>query len=512
VTTNKKLPSKDKHPNEHLKHERAVRCWRLQDVADRLYALCVQDDPNCALIAPDTVGRWERGYNIPSAYYQQKLCMLFAKTGTELGFLSRPHDVAPPASQQEAAADGASKSSLLETLLKEKKELFAIVLIPRGNVSTIQLPRIQAEVTRGSPGQPEEDEEMNNIPSRRELLGVSADLGATALLLPHALTADEAERLSWLFADATALDATALASLEQLTQSYWPVVYSGVPKHGLLQGILGHLGSVEHFLHTAQPTAFEQRLSALVSQQAQMAGKIYFDMCDYPQTERYFQLGIETARYSANPTLYAVAVARTSFVYTFSQQYPEALVLLQVARRCAEQSPTLSCWIAAVEAVVHARLHALHPEPSTSSACLKALEEAEQRIEQSDEMPYGRRFTLGELLGLKGACFRHLRRSADAQAVLLEALTIIKTDTPESHAQALVDLGSVYAQQGEIEEACTRATQALMIISQTKSADDLQRLSDFRLELAPWASSSPVQTLDEQILLVRLRLASLLKK
>ncbi|MBV9691495.1 MAG: hypothetical protein JO202_17480 [Ktedonobacteraceae bacterium] len=46
-----------------------------------------------------------------------------------------------------------------------------------------------------------------------------------------------------------------------------------------------------------------------------------------------------------------------------------------------------------------------------------------------------------------------------------------------------------------------------MLISQTKSADDLQRLSDFRLELAPWASSSHAQNLDEQIMVVRLGFA-----
>ncbi len=496
--------NKDKHPNEHLKHERAVRCWRLQDVADRLYALCVQDDPDCALIAPDTVGRWERGYNIPSAYYQQKLCILFAKTGTQLGFLDTQQDLAAPALPQDAS----SKPSLLESILQENKEAYAIVLIPRGNVSTIQLPRLQEEVTRGSPGQLEENEQMNTIPTRRELLGVSADLGATALLLPHALAPDEAERLSWLFADAKALDTMALASLERITDSYWHLLYSGIPQAGLLQGVLGQLASVKQLLHTAQPTAQEQRLSALVSQQAQMAGKIYYDMHDYPQAERYFQLGLEVARHSANPILYAVAAARTSFVYTFSQQYQEALALLQVARRCAVQSPTLSCWTAILEAEVHARLYALHPEPSRSHASLTALEEAEQRIEQPDEVPspYGREFGLGDLLGCKGACFRYLGRSEDAQAVLLEALTT-QNKVLGDQAHTLVDLGSVYAQQGEIEEACTRATQALMIISsQTKSVDGLQRLSAFRRELEPWAARTDVQTLDEQILLVRLRL------
>ncbi|MBV9691826.1 MAG: hypothetical protein JO202_19175 [Ktedonobacteraceae bacterium] len=501
----------NKQPNEHLRHERAVRCWRLQDVADRLYALCVQDDADCALIAPDTVGRWERGYNIPSAYYQQKLCLLFAKNATELGFLSTPQDEEPPASRQEAATEDRSKLSLLETLVKENKEASVIVIIRRGKVSTIHIPAMQEEVARASTGQAEENEEMNNIPTRRELLGVGAELGATALL-PHVLTADEAERLSWLFVDAKALDATALSSLERITDNYWHLLHSGVPKGGLLQGVLGHLGTVEHFLHTAQPTAFEQRLSALVSQQAQMAGSIYFDMHDYAQAEQYFKLGIEVARHTANPPLYAVAVARTSFVYRYSQQFQEALSLLHIARRCAGQSPTIYYWVAAVEAEVHARLYALQPESSISYACLKALEEAEQRIEQSDEAPsYGRKFGLGDLLGYKGVCFRYLRRANDAQAVLLEALTTLNS-YPIGQAMALVDLGSVYAQQGEIEEACTRATQALVIISQTRSANTLQRVSNFRRELEPWASSAEVQTLDEQIMLVRLGLTSLAKK
>jgi tetratricopeptide (TPR) repeat protein len=507
----KKPSEKDKQPNEHLRRERQIRCWRLQDVADRLYALCVQDDADCALIAPDTVGRWERGYNIPSAYYQQKLCLLFSKNATELGLLSTPPDGGPPASQQEAVAEDPSKLSLLETLLKENKEATILVIIQKGEVSTVRIPRMQEGVTIGSPEQAQENEEMNEIPTRRELLGVGAELGATALL-PHVLTADEAERLSWLFADAKALDATALSSLERITDNYWHLLHSGVPKAGLLQGVLGHLATIKQLLHTAQPTAFEQRLSALVSQQAQMAGSIYFDMRDYAQAEQYFQLGIEVARHTANPPLYAVAVARTSFVYRYSHQFQEALCLLRVARRYAEQSPTIYYWIAGVEAEVHARLYALQPEPSIAHACLETLEEAERSIEQLDEAPsYGRKFGLGDLLGYKGVCFRYLRRANDAQAVLLEALTTLNS-YPIGQAMALVDLGSVYAQQGEIEEACTRATQALMLISQTRSANTLQRVSNFRRELEPWASRAEVQTLDEQIMLVRLGLTSPTKK
>ncbi|MBV9688652.1 MAG: helix-turn-helix transcriptional regulator [Ktedonobacteraceae bacterium] len=80
---------KEKQVNQKLKHEREARCWTLQEVADRLYELCLQEDPNCAIIAGDTVGRWERGFNTPSAHYQRKLCILFGKDALELGFISK---------------------------------------------------------------------------------------------------------------------------------------------------------------------------------------------------------------------------------------------------------------------------------------------------------------------------------------------------------------------------------------------------------------------------------------
>ncbi|MBV9691979.1 MAG: helix-turn-helix transcriptional regulator [Ktedonobacteraceae bacterium] len=360
----------------------------------------------------------------------------------------------------------------------------------------------------------QEGDAMDKV-TRRQALEVGAEVGATALLLPPVLNADEADRLSWLVADAKALDTTALSSLEHITQSYWPLVYSSVPKHGLLKGVLGHLESVEHFLRTVQSTTREQRLCVLVSQQAQMAGEIYFDMHDYPQAEQYHKMAIEAARHSANPALYAVAVARTSFVYAYNHQYQEALSLLQVARRFAGQSPTIHYWIAAAEAEFHARMYAREPDLSTSHASLQALEEAEHILDQPDEDPYWTVFGPARWPAYKGASFRHLRRLEEAEAALLEALATTNIDVPSGQAITLVDLAGVYVQQGEIEEACKRATQALMITnSQTKSANTLQRVSDFRRELEPWASRSDVQKLDEQIMVVRLHLgvSSLTKK
>jgi len=199
-----------------------------------------------------------------------------------------------------------------------------------------------------------------------------------------------------------------------------------------------------------------------------------------------------------------------SFLYTYNQQFQEALSLLQIARRFAEQSPltTIRFWIAAMEAEVHARLYASQLDPIASSTCLKALEKAEYIIEQPGKDPYWTKFGSASLAAYKGVCFRHLHKPEDAQAVLLEALTSINKDVPGGQATTLVDLGSAYAQQGKIEEACTSATQALEIITkQNKSVNTLQRVHDLRLELEPWASTSYVRNLDEQIMITHLHIA-----
>jgi transcriptional regulator with XRE-family HTH domain len=64
-----------KTPNNHLCHEREVRGWSQQDLAEKVGT------------SQKVVSRWERGESTPLPYYRQKLCKLFAKNAIELGFL-----------------------------------------------------------------------------------------------------------------------------------------------------------------------------------------------------------------------------------------------------------------------------------------------------------------------------------------------------------------------------------------------------------------------------------------
>jgi transcriptional regulator with XRE-family HTH domain len=75
-----------RQPNERLKQERLLRGWSQREVGDR-----VGTDSY-------TVNRWERGRAVPSPYFRQKLCDLFAKNAQHLGLISEVEqtDLRPP--------------------------------------------------------------------------------------------------------------------------------------------------------------------------------------------------------------------------------------------------------------------------------------------------------------------------------------------------------------------------------------------------------------------------------
>lgn len=347
---------------------------------------------------------------------------------------------------------------------------------------------------------------------RRQVLQLGA-MGAS-LLTTHQLLlhSDTFEQISMLVRKPSHVDVKTIQSFGTITEHHWQLVYGGIPKRDLLAGVQGHLQSVTHFLQSSLTTSLEQKLCEIASQQAQIMSEIYFDMHDYPKAETYSTFAIEIAQRANNPALYAVALARMSFLETYRHRFKEALALLHVARRYAEQAvdsidSMAGCWIAAIEAEVQANIFARYNDIKASDACLKALDRAECITEQAESDPYWTKFGAASLAAYKGVSFRHLRKPVQAQIVLHQALNTISKDFQGSCGTVLTDLAGAYAQQGEIEEACNRATQALHIISeQNKSVNVFQRVCDFRLELESWASTSYVEDLDEHIAITRIHI------
>ena len=70
------MTTKQRQPNEHLRHEREIRGWSQKRLADLIDT------------SKEVVGLWERGKRTTGKKYQERLCELFGKSAGELGFMT----------------------------------------------------------------------------------------------------------------------------------------------------------------------------------------------------------------------------------------------------------------------------------------------------------------------------------------------------------------------------------------------------------------------------------------
>jgi transcriptional regulator with XRE-family HTH domain len=75
----------DRRPNERLRHQRRLRGWTLDEVAEGLHRL-TPGGPELGVDA-HMVGRWERGVRRPAPRYVALLCKLFELPADELGLV-----------------------------------------------------------------------------------------------------------------------------------------------------------------------------------------------------------------------------------------------------------------------------------------------------------------------------------------------------------------------------------------------------------------------------------------
>jgi transcriptional regulator with XRE-family HTH domain len=433
---------KPKQSNNALRYEREKRGWSQSRLAE--------------LIGSDTsmISRWECGERNPDHVYQEKLCDLFGKNAEELGFIKSPQ------LQYTTPSDGLDQGTKI---------------------------------------------------TRRQATGeIGAMVGGTLLASSLQLLeeSDGLERLLRAVKRPASIDKTTLAHLEAMTRNHWQL-YAGFEnsvqyRYDMLPGVFGHLRTLTQLLERAQPTAIHERLSSFACETTQLIGEICFDIKDNDAAEKYYNTSIELARETQNHVLLATAFGRKSFLPIYSNDPQEALLFLQEANTqlTHDSSDIIRAWLSAREAEAYAN-------SDNADACFKALDRAAFYLEKAQ--PGGApsyafegeavdvHFTHSLLLGYKGACYTRLNQPEAAQAVLREDMISMDPARSIHNAIVLVDLARTYIQQGEIEETCKYASEALGIMIQLRSARVLQRILALRGELEPWKRTEYVRNLDQRI-------------
>lgn len=306
------------------------------------------------------------------------------------------------------------------------------------------------------------------------------------------------ERLSKALTHSSNIDEDTLRQFEAITKECWqslPTV-TGVLSCGLLNYASARLEVITDLLTTVHTSASRARLAAIAAQLAQIVGEILFDREDNTQAERYYNVAIEAARQAQDPILQAVGLGRKSFIAIYGKNAQQALPWLEEAHTLLQhQAPdTTRAWLSAVEAEAQALA-------GNSLVSLRALDRSEYFIDRATpgEASYAR-FSKSTLFGYRGICHVHLKQSTAAQQILHTALRSMASSRLRHRAIVLVDLAITYMQQGEIEEACKVATQALTIIRDMPSLRVFQRVLRLRRQLEPWRHTPMLRDLDEHII------------
>jgi hypothetical protein len=292
------------------------------------------------------------------------------------------------------------------------------------------------------------------------------------------------------------VDSALLDDLDALTDAYRRMDRR-LGAVGLFEDLNRHLQRVTAFRHAPMTGANRQRLASVAGDVATLMGWQSLDTGRTASAWKYFRRAADAAREAENPALQAFAMAEAAYIPLLAGNHRAALPLLLEARDLAAPvgSPALRAWLCGAEAEAHA-------VADNADACLRALDCAEATLDgaQPDETPrWVAHFDRSHLVRWQGQCLVQLARPAAAQPVLQEAVRSVDLSFVRARASMLVDLAASFLQQGEIEEGCRIATQALTLARSTRSARCEQRIVVLRSQVQLGADTPAVRQLDEQL-------------
>ena len=265
----------------------------------------------------------------------------------------------------------------------------------------------------------------------------------------------------------------------------------------LFEDLTRHLQRVTAFRHASMTGANRQRLASIAGDIATLMGWQSLDTGRTARAWKYFRRAADAAKEAENPALQAFAIAEAAYIPLLGGNHRAALPMLREARDLAPPagSPAFRAWLCGAEAEAHA-------VAGEVDACLRALDCAQAALDeaQPDETPrWVAHFDRSHLARWRGQCLVQLAQPAAAQPVLQEAVRSVDPSFVRARASTLVDLATSFLQQGEIDEGCRVATQALTLARNTRSARCEQRIVVLRSQVQLGADTPAVQQLDEQL-------------
>jgi tetratricopeptide (TPR) repeat protein len=295
-----------------------------------------------------------------------------------------------------------------------------------------------------------------------------------------------------------AVDGALLRDIELVTASYERMRHR-VPGRALLVQVDGHVAMIKELLQGSLWPVQRQRLLANLSQVASLMSWLqFFDRGDRVAARTWLVESAQAAEEAGDPELCILAMIRAAEQRTYSGQGRDSVNILERAERLAatKGTPKALSWVLSANAEAHATLQELEP-------CLRLLDRAMGALRWNrlgDDPSWAEYWNRSKVWGYVGASHMRMGRPVDARAGLTEALGEAEELTLKHQSIYLIDLATTYGQEGEPEEACRLASEALSIAGPMHYSTTLERMSGLWRRLEPWRNEPCVRQLDEQLI------------
>jgi transcriptional regulator with XRE-family HTH domain len=431
-------------PNQRLRLQRRLRGWSQEEVAAGLHRLAANlGEPELGVDAT-MVSRWERGMRRPRPRYVRLLCRLFELSPEQLGIM----DDLDPAQSQEPAEDAL---------------------------------------------------EDDTVERRDFIQRVTALLGAAVGPLPllEVGRSEAWERLATALRHPGLIDDEAVDHLERITVQLQSLGPSQVSSRAILGPVIGHLDAITSLLQRSLPASLRARLCSLAGETAGFAGWLHWDADDATAAAAYFDTALVAAREGDDHALAAYLAGSAACQPPYRETPQRRLDRLQ-AITMAQATPSSRVWLAAKEADAHALM-------GDGDGCLRALDEAESALEavptEDDRARRPRFSVVGRtwLDGERGASLAKLGRTAEARTVLTEVVSRLGTSSERDRLWLCTSLASAYVQDGEPEQACRVACDAIQQASRMQLQPVLRIMRGLCQELSAFGPSPSIQELDQRL-------------
>jgi len=289
----------------------------------------------------------------------------------------------------------------------------------------------------------------------------------------------------------------AVHDLDQLADRYQALYHSTAPAV-LMTPVVAHLETLRDFIRQGPAAQLRGKLFANRARVATLAGRLaFFDLRDPLAARGYYNLALESAREAGDHLQAAAALGHVAFIPAAEFSFGAALDYLGAAGHQVGKRPDgrVASWLSAVESEIRTNAGA-------HAKALGSIDRARERLASPSliaDLPWFDYYDSTRLSGFAGYALLRDRQFSAARTALTDATEHLPRAAVKQQAVFLADTATVDLAAGDLDQACATAGEAADKLRRAGYAVGLGRLREFRRAVQPWANSTPVQALDEQL-------------